>query len=90
MTENKRFRLIYIDEDDDWSLYDSVEEKWYDVDLTSYQKEMERVERNHKNLHEKYEELEKEYKKCNRKLVKIEGNESSARRIYENLKECFE
>ena len=86
----KRFRLRYIDEDDDWSLYDSVEEKWYDIDLTSYQKEMERVERNHKNLHEKYEKLENEYKKCKRKLVKIEGNESSARRIYENLKDCFE
>lgn len=88
--DKKRFKLVYIDEDDEWSLYDSIEEKWYDIDLTYYQKEMERVERNHKNLHEKYEELENKYKRCKRKLVKIEGNESSARRIYENLKECFE
>ena len=86
----KRFSLIYIDEDDDWSLYDSIEKKWYDIDLTYYQKEMERVERNHKNLHEKYEELEKKYKKCKSELVKIKGNESSARRVYENLKDCFE
>ena len=86
----KRFTLIFIDEDDDWSLYDSVEEKWYDIDLTYYQKEMERLKRNHQNLHEKYEELEKKYKKCNTELFKIKGNESSARRIYKNLKECFE
>lgn len=88
--DKKRFKLVYIEDDDEWSLYDSIEEKWYDIDLTYYQKEMERVERNHKNLHEKYEELENKYKQCKRKLVKIEGNESSARRIYENLKECFE
>ena len=86
----KRFELRYIDVDDGWSLYDSIEEKWYDIDLTYYQKEMERVERNHENLHEKYEELEKKYKKCHGELVKIKGNESSARRVYENLKDCFE
>ena len=90
MTENKRFRLIYIDEDDDWSLYDSIEEKWYDIDLTYYQKEMERVERNHKNLHEKYEELEQKYKEVVRENSKIKGNTHSAKIIYKNLKSIFE
>ena len=86
----KRFKLVYIDEDDEWVLYDSVEEKYYDIDLTFYQKEMERVERNHKNLHEKYEELEKKYKKYAAEITKLKGNTSSARQIYLNLKECFE
>lgn len=90
MTKNKRFELIYIDEDDDWSLYDNKEEVWHDVDLRYYQKEVKRIERNHQNLHQKYEELEAKYKKCKAKLTKLEGNESSARRIYENLKDCFE
>lgn len=89
MTE-KRFELIYIDEDDDWSLYDNKEKVWYDVDLMNYKKEIERIERNHQNLHQKYEELEAKYKKCKAKLTKLEGNESSARIIYENLKKCFE
>ena len=32
MTE-KRFKLVYIDEDDEWSLYDSAERKYYDIDI---------------------------------------------------------
>lgn len=87
---SKRFILVYIDEDDEWSLYDSVEGKYYDIDLTLYQKEMERLERNHKNLHEKYEEMEKKYKEYYRKYTKIKGNTNSAKQVYLNLKECFE
>lgn len=86
----KRFKLVYIDEDDEWVLYDSVERKYYDIDLTMYQKEMERLERNHKNLHEKYEEIEEKYKEYYRKYTKIKDNARSAKRIYLNLKECFE
>ena len=85
-----RFKLKYIDEDDKWSLYDSVEEEYYDIDLTRYQKEMERLERNHKNLHEKYEEVERKYKEYYRKYSRIKDNASSAKRVYLNLKECFE
>lgn len=85
----KRFKLVYID-DDKWSLYDSVEGKYYDIDLTMYQKEMERLERNHKNLHEKYEEIERKYKEYYRKYTRIKNNACSAKRIYLNLKECFE
>ena len=86
----KRFMLVYIDEYDDWRLYDTKEEKWYDIDLTRYQKEMERLERNHQNLHEKYEQLEVKYYKLKAELFKIKGNESSAKQIYKNLKNCFE
>ena len=62
MSEEK-FKLVYRDEDDKWWLYDYVEEEFYDIDLSDYQKEMERIKRNHKNLHEKYEELNNQYKK---------------------------
>jgi len=86
----KRFKLVYIDEDDEWVLYDSVEEKYYDIDLIMYQKEMKRLERNHKNLHEKYEEIETKYKECLGKYNRICGNNSSAKQVYLNLKECFE
>ncbi len=86
----KRFKLVYIDVDDDWSLYDSVERKYYDIDLTRYQKQMERLERNHKNLHEKYEEMERKYTEYYRKYTQIKDNTRSAKQIYLNLKECFE
>lgn len=86
----KKFKLIYIDKDDEWSLYDSVEGKYYDIDLTMYQKEMERLKRNHKNLHEKYEELETKYNECIGKYNRIHSNTNSARQVYLNLKECFE
>ena len=68
---SKQFKLVYIDEDDEWVLYDSVEGKYYDIDLTMYQKEMERLERNHQNLHEKYEEIERKYKEYYRNYTKI-------------------
>lgn len=87
---SKQFKLVYIDEDDEWVLYDSVEGKYYDIDLTMYQKEMERLERNHKNLHEKYEEMETKYNECLGKYNRIHSNTSSARQVYLNLKECFE
>ena len=86
----KRFKLVYIDEDDEWSLYDSVEEKWYDIDLTEYLKESKRIERNHKNLHEKYEKLERKYKEIVRENSKIKGNTHTAKLVYENLKSIFE
>ena len=89
MTE-KRFKLVYIDEDDEWVLYNSVKKEYYDIDLTMYQKEMERLQRNHNNLHEKYEELNNQYKKCQSKMTKLRGNTSTARHVYMNLKECFE
>lgn len=91
MTE-KRFKLVFIDDDDDeWALYDSVEKRYYyDVDLSDYQKEMERLERNHQNLHEKYEEMEKQYYEYFRKYTRIISNNDSAKRVYLNLKECFE
>ena len=87
----KRFKLVYIDEDDEWVLYDSVEGiYYYDIDLTMYQKEMERLERNHKNLHEKYEQMEKKYQEYYRKYSQIISNNNSAKRVYLNLKKCFE
>ena len=32
------FKLVYIDEDDEWALYDDKERKYYDIDLSDYQK----------------------------------------------------
>lgn len=87
---SKRFKLIFICEDDEWVLYDTQNGKYYDIDLTEYQKEMQRVERNHKNLHEKYEQLEKNYQRYKRDYERIKSNENTARRVYLNLKECFE
>lgn len=86
----KRFKLVYIDEDDEWVLYDSMEKRYYDIDTSDYQKEVERLGRNHQNLHEKYEEMEGKYKEYYRKYLKIKNNADSAKRIYLNLKECFE
>ena len=53
-------------------------------------KDMERLERNHQNLHEKYEEMEQKYKEYYRKYDRIRNNTESAKRVYLNLKECFE
>ena len=86
----KRFKLEFIVEDDEWVLYDSVERKYYDIDLSDYQKEMERLERNHQNLHEKYEKMEQQYKEYYRKYDRIRSNNESAKMIYLNLKECFD
>ena len=87
----KRFKLEYFEDKDEWVLYDSVEGiYYYDIDLTMYQKEMERLKRNHENLHEKYEEMEKNYKEYYRKYNKIRGNINSAKHVYLNVKECFE
>ena len=89
MTKQRRFELI-LNEYDDWMVYDSVEKRWHEINLGNYEQEMERLKRNHENLHEKYEELNEKYKKCKRELTKIKGNTSSARQIYQNLKDCFE
>ena len=86
----KRFKLVYIGEDDEWVLYDSAEGQYYDIDISEYQKEMERLKRNHQNLHEKYEQMEKKYQEYHRKYSKIISNNNSAKRVYLNLKECFE
>ena len=48
------------------------------------------LERNHQNLHEKYEQMEKQYKEYFRKYHKIKNNTESAKRVYLNLKECFD
>ena len=87
---SKRFKVVYIEDDDEWTLYDSNEDRYYDIDLSEYQKETERIKRNHENLHEKYEELEKKYTKYASENTKLKGNESSARIVYENLKNVFE
>lgn len=89
MTE-KRFIMKFVDYDDEWKVYDSDKGICYDVDLSEYQKEMERLQRNHNNLHEKYEELNNQYKKCKSEITRLKGNTSSARQIYMNLKGCFE
>lgn len=86
----KRFKLVFIVEDDEWALYDSVEKRYYDVDISDYRKEKERLERNHQNLHEKYEKMEEQYKEYFRKYNKIKSNTESAKRVYLNLKECFD
>ena len=86
----KRFKLEYITEDEEWALYDSTEKRYYDIDLTEYEKELNRLLRNHQNLHEKYEQLETKYKECNRERNTLKSNVSSAKMVYENLKRCFE
>jgi len=85
-----RFKLEYIPEDDEWVLYDSVEGKYYDIDILDYQKEVERLEMDHQNLHEKYEQLEKKYQEYYYKYSRIISNNAAAKRVYLNLKECFE
>ena len=85
-----RFKLEYISEDDEWVLYDSVEKQYYNIDISDYQKEMERLERNHQNLHEKYEQMEKKYQEYYRRYSRIINNNATAKRVYLNLKECFE
>ena len=53
-------------------------------------KEIEIINKDHQNLHEKHIELQEDYKKCCRKNTMIMGNEGTAKRVYLNLKECFE
>ena len=79
-----------MDEDDEWVLYDTIEKRYYDIDLAEYQKEQERLQRNHVNLHEKYEELKARYEEYYRKYNRIKSNTGTAKRVYMNLKECFE
>lgn len=89
MTE-KRFKVVFIVEDNEWILYDSFKEKYYDIDLSNYEKEIERLTRDHNNLHKEYEKMESEYEKINYEYNKIIGNVSTAKRVYSNLKECFD
>lgn len=88
--KEKRFKLVLNCEYDIWELYDSEERRYYDVDITDFQKEYERLERNHHNLHEKYEKLEEDSKETRRKYSSLKGNKDSIYRIYLNLKNIYE
>lgn len=89
MTE-KRLQLLFNHEIDEWRIYDTEEERFHEVDVSAFQKEYDRLERNHKNLHEKYEKLEEEKNEFNRKYSKLRSNKDILYRIYLYLKEVYE
>ncbi|WP_406533382.1 hypothetical protein [Methanobrevibacter sp.] len=86
----KRLKLIFNWDTDEWRLFDTKEQRFYDVDVSAFQKQYDRLERNHKNLHEKYENLEEEKNELLRKYSRLKGNKDSLYSIYLNLKRIYE
>ena len=85
-----RFELAFNYEKDTWELYDTQENKYYDINISTLQKKIERLERTINVLHEKYEEMEKETKELKSNWNTLKSNEDVAYRVYLNLKKIYE